>query len=131
MGQASQLFEQMLLTLTTGGIKRYASEYQQRGYPDSHLVLSIADAPEFPFALAWMPLWDKQAFVSDGKHSLVLHAYDKVTSSVVQGRGAYLSLPWNNASYKTIYEGTVATIAALEVYTQLCSNGVFSGPNPS
>lgn len=29
--------------------------------PECHLVLSIADAPEFPFALAWMPLWDKQA----------------------------------------------------------------------
>ncbi|KIW62493.1 hypothetical protein PV04_10666 [Phialophora macrospora] len=89
--------------------------------PESHLVLSIADAPEFPFALAWMPLWDKQAFVSDGKHSLILHAYDKITSSIVQGRGAYLSLPWNNASYKTIHEGALATIASLEVFTHLCS----------
>ncbi|EXJ54571.1 hypothetical protein A1O7_09912 [Cladophialophora yegresii CBS 114405] len=89
--------------------------------PESHLVLSIADAPEFPFALAWLPLWDKQAFVSDGKHSLILHAYDKITSSIVQGRGAYLSLPWNNASYKTIHEGALATIASLEVFTHLCS----------
>jgi hypothetical protein len=89
--------------------------------PESHLVLSIADAPEFPFALAWMPLWDKQAFVSDGKHSLILHAYDKITSSIVHGRGAYLSLPWNNASYKTIHEGALATIASLEVFTRLCS----------
>ncbi|KIX96585.1 uncharacterized protein Z520_07851 [Fonsecaea multimorphosa CBS 102226] len=89
--------------------------------PESHLVLSIADAPEFPFALAWLPLWDKQAFISDGKHSLILHAYDKITSSIVQGRGAYLSLPWNNANYKTIHEGSLATIASLEVYTLLCS----------
>lgn len=89
--------------------------------PESHIVLSIADAPEFPFALAWLPLWDKQAFMSDGKHSLVLHAYDKITSSIVQGRGAYLSLPWNNANYKTIHEGSLATIASLEVHTQLCS----------
>jgi dedicator of cytokinesis protein 3 len=88
---------------------------------ESHLVLSIADAPEFPFALAWMPLWDKQAFMTDGKHALILHAYDKVTSSIVQGRGAYLSLPWNNANYKTIHEGTLATIASLEVHTLLCS----------
>ncbi|OAG34794.1 hypothetical protein AYO21_11050 [Fonsecaea monophora] len=89
--------------------------------PESHVVLSIADAPEFPFALAWLPLWDKQAFISDGKHSLILHAYDKVTSSIVHGRGAYLSLPWNNANYKTIHEGSLATIASLEVYTHLCS----------
>ncbi|ETI20335.1 hypothetical protein G647_08369 [Cladophialophora carrionii CBS 160.54] len=89
--------------------------------PESHLVLSIADAPEFPFALAWLPLWDKQAFVSDGRHSLILHAYDKITSSIVQGRGAYLSLAWNNASYKTIHEGALATIASLEVFTHLCS----------
>jgi dedicator of cytokinesis protein 3 len=88
---------------------------------ESHLVLSIADAPEFPFALAWMPLWDKEAFVADGNHSLVLHAYDKVTSSIVQGRGAYLSLPWNNSTYKTIHEGTKATIASLEIDTLLCS----------
>ena len=89
--------------------------------PESHLVLSIADAPEFPFALAWLPLWDKQAFVSDGKHDLILHAYDKVTSSIVQGRGAYLSLAWNNATYKTIHEGALATIASLEVHTLLSS----------
>ncbi|KIW41131.1 uncharacterized protein PV06_06718 [Exophiala oligosperma] len=89
--------------------------------PDSHLILSIADAPEFPFALAWMPLWDKKAFISDGNHSLILHAYDKITSSVVQGRGAYLSLPWNNATYKTVHEGSYANIASLEVNTLLCS----------
>lgn len=89
--------------------------------PESHLVLSIADAPEFPFALAWMPLWDKQAFIADGKHSLILHAYDKVTSSIVQGRGAYLSLPWNNANYRIAHEGTMAEIASLEVETLLCS----------
>jgi dedicator of cytokinesis protein 3 len=89
--------------------------------PDSHVILSIADAPEFPFALAWIPLWDKQAFVSDGKHALILHAYDKITSSIIQGRGAYLSLPWNNATYKTIHEGSLATIASLEVYTLLSS----------
>lgn len=89
--------------------------------PECHLVLSIADAPDFPFALAWMPLWDKQAFVSDGVHSLILHAYDKITSSIVQGRGAYLSLSWNNASYKTIHEGALATIASLEVLSHLCS----------
>lgn len=89
--------------------------------PESHLVLSIADAPDFPFALAWMPLWDKQAFVNDGQHALILHAYDKITSSIVHGRGAYLSLPWNNQSYRTVHEGSFANIASLEVHTIVCS----------
>lgn len=31
--------------------------------PGSHMIMSVADAPEFPFALAWMPLWDQQAFI--------------------------------------------------------------------
>ena len=88
---------------------------------ECHLVLSIADAPEFPFALGWMPLWDKQAFVSDGKHALTLHAYDKSTSSIVQGRGAYLSLPWNNQTFSAGHDGVRASLATLEVTTKLCS----------
>lgn len=89
--------------------------------PDCHLVLSIADAPEFPFALAWMPLWDKSAFMSDGRHSLILHAYDKSTSSIVRGRGAYLSLPWDYNNYATGHDGVRATLASLEIVTKLCS----------
>lgn len=88
---------------------------------ECHLVLSIADAPEFPFALAWMPLWDRQAFVSDGKHSLILHAYDKSTSSIVRGRGAYLSLPWNNDNFATGHDGVRASLASLDILTKLCS----------
>ncbi|MGG6497840.1 UNVERIFIED_CONTAM: C2 domain-containing protein, partial [Bacteroidetes bacterium 56_B9] len=26
--------------------------------PGSHVVMSIADYPNFPFALAWLPLWE-------------------------------------------------------------------------
>ncbi|EDN10238.1 conserved hypothetical protein [Histoplasma mississippiense (nom. inval.)] len=48
----------------------------------AHLIMSIADAPEFLFALSWMPLWDQQAFIRDGSHSLLLHAYDKSTSNI-------------------------------------------------
>ena len=88
---------------------------------ECHLVLSIADAPEFPFALGWMPLWDKQAFVSDGRHSLILHAYDKSTSSIIQGRGAYLSLPWDNETFSTGHDGVRASLATLEIFTKLCS----------
>jgi dedicator of cytokinesis protein 3 len=88
---------------------------------DCHLVLSIADAPEFPFALAWMPLWGKHAFTADGKHKLILHAYDKSTSSIIRGRGAYLSLPWDYSNYVAGHDGVRASLAALEISTRLCS----------
>ncbi|ETN43305.1 uncharacterized protein HMPREF1541_02464 [Cyphellophora europaea CBS 101466] len=89
--------------------------------PECHLVLSIADAPDFPFALAWMPLWDKHAFMSDGKHQLILHSYDKSTSSIVRGRGAYLSLPWDYSNYAAGHDGVRAQLASLEVGTKLSS----------
>ncbi|KAL2842776.1 hypothetical protein BJY01DRAFT_248929 [Aspergillus pseudoustus] len=91
--------------------------------PGSHLIMSIADAPEFPFALAWMPLWDNQAFIRDGPHSLLLHAYDKHTSSIENGKGAYLSLPWSalgkNESAKD--EALTGPLATLRLDTYLCS----------
>ncbi|KAG2419346.1 hypothetical protein HFD88_004141 [Aspergillus terreus] len=91
--------------------------------PGSHLIMSIADAPEFPFALAWMPLWDNQAFMRDGPHSLLLHAYDKCTSSIENGKGAYLSLPWSslgkNESAKD--EAITGPLATLRLETHLCS----------
>ena len=88
---------------------------------DCHLVLSIADAPEFPFALAWMPLWDKSAFIADGQRSLILHAYDKSTSSIIRGRGAYLSLPWDYSNYAAGHDGVRAVLASLDIRTKLCS----------
>ncbi|KAB8067255.1 hypothetical protein BDV29DRAFT_186479 [Aspergillus leporis] len=91
--------------------------------PGSHLIMSIANAPEFPFALAWMPLWDNQAFMRDGPHSLLLHAYDKSTSSIENGKGAYLSLPWSslgkNESAKD--EAITGPLATLRLETYLCS----------
>ncbi|OQE11743.1 hypothetical protein PENVUL_c002G04776 [Penicillium vulpinum] len=91
--------------------------------PGSHMVMSVADAPEFPFALAWMPLWDQQAFIRDGRHSLLLHAYDKQTSSIENGKGAYLNLPWSalgkNESAKD--EAVTGPLATLLLETHLCS----------
>ncbi|KAJ5278868.1 hypothetical protein N7478_004240 [Penicillium angulare] len=91
--------------------------------PGSHIIMSVADAPEFPFALAWMPLWDHQAFIRDGNHSLLLHAYDKQTSSMENGKGAYLSLPWSalgkNESAKD--EALTGPLATLRLETHLCS----------
>ncbi|KAJ5444300.1 uncharacterized protein N7458_008172 [Penicillium daleae] len=91
--------------------------------PGSHMIMSVADAPEFPFALAWMPLWDQQAFIRDGQHSLLLHAYDKQTSSLENGKGAYLNLPWSalgkNESAKD--EAVTGPLATLRLQTHLCS----------
>ncbi|KAJ5579274.1 hypothetical protein N7450_008141 [Penicillium hetheringtonii] len=91
--------------------------------PGSHIIMSVADAPEFPFALAWMPLWDQQAFIRDGSHSLLLHAYDKQTSSIENGKGAYLNLPWSslgkNESAKD--EAVTGPLATLRLETHLCS----------
>lgn len=91
--------------------------------PGSHIIMSVADAPEFPFALAWMPLWDHQAFIKDGSHSLLLHAYDKQTSSIENGKGAYLNLPWSalgkNESAKD--EAVTGPLATLRLETHLCS----------
>ncbi|KAJ5636680.1 uncharacterized protein N7484_009993 [Penicillium longicatenatum] len=91
--------------------------------PGSHIIMSVADAPEFPFALSWMPLWDQKAFIRDGSHSLLLHAYDKQTSSMENGKGAYLSLPWSalgkNESAKD--EALTGPLATLRLETHLCS----------
>lgn len=91
--------------------------------PGSHLIMSVADAPDFPFALCWMPLWDQQAFLKDGRHSLLLHAYDKTTSSIVNGKGAYLSLPWDSAG-RTLGskdESVTGPVATLVLESYLCS----------
>lgn len=89
----------------------------------AHLIMSIADAPEFPFALSWMPLWDQQAFIRDGPHSLLLHAYDKSTSNIENGRGAYLSLPWSalGKNESTKDEAVTGPLATLSLETDLCS----------
>lgn len=89
----------------------------------SHLVMSIADAPEFPFAIAWMPLWEQEAFMKDGCHSLLLHAYDKSTSSIENGKGAYLSLPWSALGKNAVAKDEAVTgpVATLRLETYLCS----------
>lgn len=89
----------------------------------AHLIMSVADAPGFPFALSWMPLWDQDAFLRDGSHSLLLHAYDKTTSSIENGKGAYLSLPWSalGKNESTKDEAVTGPLATLVTETYLCS----------
>ncbi|MCJ1274692.1 hypothetical protein MMC21_002490 [Puttea exsequens] len=90
---------------------------------DAHLITSIADAPGFPFALSWMPLWDQEAFVKDGAHAPLLYLYDKVTSGSDNGRGAYLAFPWNSKGRygDTKDETLTGPVATLKIETQLCS----------
>lgn len=95
--------------------------------PEAHLIMSIANAPGFPFALCWIPLWDQDAFIKDGLHLPLLYLYDEVTSTLDKGRGAYMTLPWNSrakddTSKDEAFTGPVAT---LKLETHLCST-VFS-----
>ncbi|KAF2273305.1 uncharacterized protein EI97DRAFT_469702 [Westerdykella ornata] len=93
--------------------------------PGSHIVMSIADAPGFPFALGWMPLWNQDAFVRDGEHSLSLYRYDEYTSSMIAGKGAYLGLPWEARRKDELVMGTLAT---LNLRTYLCSTEYSQDP---
>jgi dedicator of cytokinesis protein 3 len=94
--------------------------------PGSHIVMSIADLPGFPFALCWMPLWNDGAFIQDGDHSLTLYQYDEYTSSIISGRGAYLALPWG---VKKKEEPAQGPMAALHLRTFLCSTKYSQDPH--
>ena len=90
--------------------------------PEAHLIMSVADAPGFPFALGWMPLWDQGAFVQDGLHQPLLYLYDKVTSGSNNGRGAYLAYPWQSGTRKDRQpEASGNVLAHLSIETYLCS----------
>ena len=90
---------------------------------EAHLIMSIADAPGFPFALSWMPLWIEDAFAKDGVHAPLLYLYDKVTSSNDNGRGAYLDYSWSSKGrYGDEKEETLTgPVATLRLETKLCS----------
>ncbi|KAL9599800.1 MAG: hypothetical protein Q9219_003586 [cf. Caloplaca sp. 3 TL-2023] len=95
--------------------------------PEAHLIMSVANAPGFPFALCWLPLWDQDAFIRDGIHQPLLYLYDKVTSSSDKGRGAYMALPWNSRAKDdtTKDETFTGPVASLQMQTYLCST-IFS-----
>ncbi|KAI0431361.1 SH3 domain-containing protein [Xylaria sp. FL1042] len=87
----------------------------------SHIVLTISDLPNTPFAMAYLPLWDHQAFMSDGLHSLLLYRIDEYTQSAQPdstGKGGYLSLPWSARPDSSEVTGP---LAVLRVETYLCS----------
>ena len=95
--------------------------------PEAHLIMSIADAPGFPFALSYIPLWDQEVFIRDGSHTPLLYLYDKLTSSADKGRGAYLAFPWSSRAKDDTSKDETLTgpVATLKLETYLCST-VFS-----
>ncbi|KAI1426261.1 SH3 domain-containing protein [Xylaria sp. FL1777] len=87
----------------------------------SHIVLTVSELPNSPFAIAYLPLWDHQAFMSDGLHSLLLYRIDEYTQSPQPdstGKGGYLSLPWSARADSSEVTGP---LAVLRVETYLCS----------
>lgn len=92
--------------------------------PGSHVVMSIADSPNFPFALSWVPLWEFDAFVRDGEHQAALYVYDEYSSSIIGGKGAYLALPpWHDRS-----DPAQMNAATVSIRTYLCSTEYSQDP---
>lgn len=90
----------------------------------AHVVMFLCDVPGPPFAVAHMPLWDRQAFMRDGRHGLLLYKIDENTSTAQAGptgRGGYLSVPWAPRGRDEHSENVTGPLAVLHVNTFLCS----------
>lgn len=89
----------------------------------SHIVMYLADAPNPPFAVAYLPLWDQQAFIHDGSHNLLLYKLDENTSNAqapAGGKGGYLSLPFAS-NFRDEHAEVTGPLAVLRIDTYLCS----------
>jgi dedicator of cytokinesis protein 3 len=91
-----------------------------------HLVMTLSDAPGQPLATSYLPLWDQQAFLRDGHHSLLLYRYDDTTSTPHAssvGKGGYLNLPWNARGKDEVSKDEAITgpVALLRIQSYLCS----------
>ncbi|CAK7215919.1 Deoxycytidine kinase 1 [Sporothrix bragantina] len=95
--------------------------------PSAHVVMFVADMPNPPFAVAYMPLWDQAAFVRDGSHPLLLYRVDENTvaprppANSPPGRGGYLSLPWATKGREDARAEVTGPLATLRVESYLCS----------
>jgi len=89
---------------------------------NAHVAMYLADAPNPPFALAYMPLWEQQAFLGDGSHNLLLYKLDENTAipQPTQGKGGYLSLPFTPKGKDEQAEVT-GPFAMIRTETYLCS----------
>ncbi|KAL2140830.1 hypothetical protein VTI28DRAFT_3194 [Corynascus sepedonium] len=89
-----------------------------------HVVMFLADAPSPPFAVAYMPLWDQQAFIRDGAHGLLLYRLDEHTATAQagpQGKGGYLNLPFSARGKDEHQTEVTGPLAMVRVETYLCS----------
>jgi dedicator of cytokinesis protein 3 len=90
----------------------------------AHVVMFISDMPNPPFAVAHMPLWDRQAFMRDGPHALLLYKIDENTSTAQAGptgKGGYLSLQWSARGKDEHSAEVTGPLATLRITTYLCS----------
>ncbi|EPE30632.1 SH3-domain-containing protein [Glarea lozoyensis ATCC 20868] len=94
--------------------------------PQCHIVMTLCDSPNQPLAISFLPLWDQQAFLRDGHHSLLLYRYDDTTSTPhanSAGKGGYLNLTWNARGKDDVSmdEAVTGPVALLRVKSYLCS----------
>ncbi|KAI9782873.1 MAG: hypothetical protein M1816_001654 [Peltula sp. TS41687] len=95
--------------------------------PHCHVMMTLSNPAYEPFAVGWMPLWDAQAFLKDGDHSILLKKWDETnitsTSSDVDSRG-YLSPPWLSSETGDVSRGENSRTpprAVLRLRSYLCS----------
>ncbi|KAF3932588.1 hypothetical protein ABW20_dc0107422 [Dactylellina cionopaga] len=89
---------------------------------ESHVFMRLSASPAesggLPFALAWMPLWNNETFMTDGDHCPVFYKYDEHTSQPLSQPGSeyggYLSYRWDNAAHG-------GNFSMLRVSSYLCS----------
>ncbi|OBT49372.1 hypothetical protein VE00_00506 [Pseudogymnoascus sp. WSF 3629] len=94
--------------------------------PGCHLAILVSDAPNQPFAISHLPLWNQQAFIRDGHHSLLMYKYDETTTQTrpdTNGRGGYLGAPWNARGKDDVSKDEAITgpLSKMRVQTYLCS----------
>ncbi|EGY15958.1 hypothetical protein VD0002_g6830 [Verticillium dahliae] len=90
----------------------------------SHIVMLLSDSPGSPFAVAFMPLWNQEAFLRDGSHALLLYKIDDYTATAQAGptgKGGYLSLQWSARGNDEQSAEVTGPLATLRVDTYLCS----------
>ncbi|KXJ96831.1 hypothetical protein Micbo1qcDRAFT_129833 [Microdochium bolleyi] len=87
----------------------------------SHVMVTMTDLPNQPFAVGYLPLWEQHAFVNDGVHSLLLYKLDENTRTAQPGptgQGGYLTVPWGPRIDSSEVTGPLAT---LRIESYLCS----------
>lgn len=94
--------------------------------PGCHLALLVSEVPNHPFSISHIPLWNQQAFMRDGYHSLLMYKYDDTTSHTrpdTNGKGGYLGAPWSSRGKDDVSKDEAVTgpISTLRIQTYLCS----------